>query len=158
MFIVTAKLNKRKVFFIAAAVILILAVVLAVLMGSKRKDAEAVSLIQVVRDNDERVSYLESLGWQVEEAPMEAESILIPRQMGEAYTAYNKLQQEQGFDLNHYGGLQATRYTYKVLNYPGMKADDIIVADLVVYRNEVIAGDVQSTEMDGFMHGLTYPG
>ena len=43
------------------------------------------------------------------------------------------------------------------MNYPGAGSDDPIVADLVVYRNEVIAGDVQSTRLDGFMHGLAFP-
>jgi len=29
-----------------------------------------------------------------------------------------------------------------------------VVADIIVYRNKVIAGDVQSTALNGFMHGL----
>ena len=30
-----------------------------------------------------------------------------------------------------------------------------MVADIVVYGDEIIAGDVQSTAIDGFMEGLT---
>ena len=46
------------------------------------------------------------------------------------------------------------RYTYKILNYPG-EAD--VVADIIVFRNQVIAGDVQSVALYGFMHGLSMP-
>jgi len=47
--------------------------------------------------------------------------------------------------------MEAVRYTYKVLNYPNAEN---VVADIIVFRNEVIAADVQSTSLDGFMHGL----
>ena len=157
MFIITGKLNRKKTLFIAAAALLILAVILATVLG-KDDASSAAALRSVVRDNDERVEYLTALGWQVEEQPMETQSIQIPRQMTETYAAYERLQSEQGFDLTAYGGLTATRYTYRILNYPGAGSDDSIVADLVIYRNEVIAGDVQSTRLDGFMHGLAYPG
>ena len=47
------------------------------------------------------------------------------------------------------------RYTYQITNYPN--SSDQVVADIVVYRNRIIAGDVQSTALDGFMHGLAFP-
>ena len=33
----------------------------------------------------------------------------------------------------------------------------MVVADIIVYRNRVIAGDIQSNALDGFMVGLKYP-
>jgi len=48
--------------------------------------------------------------------------------------------------------MEAMRYTYEILNYP--TGDKGIVADIIIYRNSVIAGDVQSTALNGFMHGL----
>jgi hypothetical protein len=32
-----------------------------------------------------------------------------------------------------------------------------VVADIIVYRNRIIAGDVQSAALDGFMTGLGFP-
>jgi hypothetical protein len=42
-----------------------------------------------------------------------------------------------------------------VLNYPDY--DDTVVADIIVYNNMVIGGDIQATAMDGFMSGLEFP-
>ncbi len=53
------------------------------------------------------------------------------------------MQLAQGFDLSDYGGIEATLLSYEITNYPN--ETDIVVADLIIYRNEVIAGDVQST-------------
>ncbi len=157
MLVLTAKLDKKKAIILAAAAVA--AVILLIVTLSKPDDASVPTVAQmtVVKNNDERVDYLTSLGWQVEAEPMDSQTILIPKEMGSVYEAYNDIQRKQGFDLTGYGGLEATRYTYRVLNYPGAGNTDI-VADIVVYRNEVIAGDVQSTAMDGFMHGLAYPG
>ncbi len=65
---------------------------------------------------------------------------------------YNALQLQQGFDLRRYGGLICSMYTYRVLNYPS--GDENVLAALFVYRNRVIGGDIHSTALDGFMHGL----
>lgn len=37
-------------------------------------------------------------------------------------------------------------------NYEG--STDTVLAQLFVYRNRVIGGDIHATAMDGFMHGL----
>ena len=46
-------------------------------------------------------------------------------------------------------------YLYKVLNHP---KETEVFADIIVYRGRVIAGDIQSAALDGFMNGLEYPG
>lgn len=157
MLVLTAKLDKKKAVIAAAAAVAVILLLIIALSGQKDASVPTAAQMTVVKNNDERVDYLTSLGWQVETEPIDSQTILIPKEMGSVYTAYNDIQLGQGFDLTAYGGLEATRYTYKVLNYPGADNADI-VADIVVYRNEVIAGDVQSTAMDGFMHGLAYPG
>ena len=43
-------------------------------------------------------------------------------------------------------------YTYRVTNYEC--STDTVLAQLFVYRNRVIGGDIHATAMDGFMHGL----
>ncbi len=155
MFVFTAKLNKRKLLI---ALLLAAVVVVAGIMLFKPRDEAAsapVSLSAVVKSNAQRVEYLRSLGWLVSDEPLETASVVIPKTFSSVYDDYNAIQTGQGFDLKNYGGLEAVRYTYEVLNHPGTA--DRVVADIIVYRDKVIAGDVQSVSMDGFMAGLAYP-
>lgn len=156
MFVVTARLNKKKL-VICILILAAIAAVVLVLTGSGRK-AQAASLPKLtakVKSNEQRVSYLQGLGWEVSQTPLEEQEVTIPKTFNEIYTSYNELQKAQGFDLTDYAGLRVTRYTYEVRNYPD--ASDTVVADLLVYKHKVIGGDVQSTALDGFMQGLEYP-
>ena len=156
MFVVTARLNKKKL-LICILILAAIAAVVLVLTGSGRK-AQAASLPKLtakVKSNEQRVSYLQGLGWEVSQTPLEEQEVTIPKTFNEIYTSYNELQKAQGFDLTDYAGLRVTRYTYEVRNYPD--ASDTVVADLLVYKHKVIGGDVQSTALDGFMQGLEYP-
>ena len=156
MFVVTARLNKKKL-VICILILAAIAAVVLVLTGSGRK-AQAASLPKLtakVKSNEQRVSYLQGLGWEISQTPLEEQEVTIPKTFNEIYTSYNELQKAQGFDLTDYAGLRVTRYTYEVRNYPD--ASDTVVADLLVYKHKVIGGDVQSTALDGFMQGLEYP-
>jgi hypothetical protein len=153
MFMYTAKFNRKKA---VAAVLILAAVLCAVIIiagrlgGSGRTTSPPLSAI--VRNNKQRVEYLESLGWSVDEDALDERQVKIPVKFSDVYTRYNALQMAQGFDLTRYGGLDATRYTYKVNNHPS--SDENIVADIIVYKDKVIAGDIQSCAPDGFMNGL----
>ena len=154
MVVFSTKFNRKR----AVAAVVAFAVVLAVivLLAGRRDNADAqATMSAVVRDNDERVSFLENLGWQVEPLTIEEQSVVIPREFTEVYKKYNEIQTAQGFDLTKFAGVEAKRYSYKVLNYPG--GETAAVADIIVYRNEIIAGDIQSNKLDGFMVGLEYP-
>ena len=156
MFIVTTKFSKKK----AVTGIIILAVVLTIIIilagiGAKSQPTSAPALSATVKDNAQRVEYLQKLGWQVEVEAIDQQNITIPKQFNEIYEEYNSLQKKQGFDLKDYAGMDATRYTYQILNYPN--CEDNVVADIIVYKDKIIAGDVQSTALDGFMEGLEFP-
>ena len=152
MVMFTAKLNKKKI--VIALVILGLLICGAILLWRDRTASPTASTTITVKDNQARVDFLKSLGWEVEAEPIEQQNVIIPKEFTGVYEEYGNLQAEQGFDLAQYGGMEAVRYTYKILNYPG-EAD--VVADIIVFRNQVIAGDVQSVALDGFMHGLSMP-
>ena len=143
MAIVTVKFTKRKAVFIiiGAAVLLALLVLLFSQPGGND-----------VRTAQGRVDYLSALGWEVDPASEECEQILLPKQFENVLQAYNELQLDQGFDLEKYAGLECSRYTYQVTNYPN--GDLNVLAQLFVYGNHVIGGDIHSTALDGFMHGL----
>mgnify|MGYP003814986425 CR=1 FL=1 len=99
-----------------------------------------------------RVAYLSKLGWEVDPESEEWEGIILPRTFGEVMTEYNEMQLEQGFDLSPYAGLECERYAYRVTNYPN--GDPDVLAQIFVCGTRVIGGDIHSTAMDGFMHGI----
>lgn len=154
VFIFTTKVNKKKlltgVVFVLAVIIIIIAI-----SGISKEAWNASELTSVVKTNEDRVTFLKSLGWEVSEEPIEEQVITIPKEFDDVYTQYNEIQLSQGFDLAEYSGLEATRYTYEVKNHPD--TTEKVVADIIVYRNKIIAGDIQSTAMDGFMTDLEFP-
>ena len=154
MFVFTAKLNRKKAVaaIIALGVILVAVILLVSLRGGKKESAPKAASISVSSAAD-AVRYLNSLGWQVEPEPLEVKSLVIPRTFTGVYADYAALQEKQGYPISEYGGMEAVRYSFRVLNYPSGGGEEI-VADLVVCGQTVIAGDIQSTALDGFMTGL----
>lgn len=155
MFVFTAKLNRKKA---VLAVVILAAVLAAVILlvslsGNRPRPVKAEPSAPLsVTGPQEAAAYLRSLGWEVDPEPLEVKSLVIPRSFTGVYADYAALQARQGFPIAEYGGMEATRYSFRVLNYPDSK--DEIVADLVVCGQTVIAGDIQSTALDGFMKGL----
>ena len=65
----------------------------------------------------------------------------------------NELQKSAGYDLSQYAGKTVMRYVYKVNNFPG--ATEPVYATLLVYKNQVIGGDITNTAASGTMQALT---
>jgi len=153
MFIITAKLSKKKALVIVLAIALMLC---AIILLAGRRDRAAVEEPGMIDTEAETPvgarSYLERLGWQTALEPIEVQDILIPREWNQLYEAYNAMQQEAGFDLSDYRGRPARRYTYEIKNYPGQAEG--VVADVLVADGRVIGGAIQSIHLDGFIHGL----
>ena len=105
--------------------------------------------------NADRIAYLESMGWQVEEEPVETLQFLLPEKLEEPYLTYNELQDSQGFDLSACCGKQVARYTYTVTNYPGRPEG--VQANLYVCEGQPVAGDILCAGADGFQDTLVYP-
>ncbi|MEG0777387.1 MAG: DUF4830 domain-containing protein [Oscillospiraceae bacterium] len=149
MFVVTMKWNKKvAVLIIIAAALILGGIILAIsLGGSGGSDTHAKA-----KTNDDRLEFLDGLGWEVEANPIAEKTVIIPKEFSPVYDAYNKLQISQGYDLSEYCGLEAKIYTYSIVNYSGYTGK--VVADLYVRNGEIIGGDVHSLALDGFMHGL----
>ena len=152
MFMFTAKLNKRKLMLSFIAIVVLIVAIL--IITGRNNSTETSAFAKTVKNNEQRIEYLRSFGWEVDSTPIEEQNITIPRKFTGVYSKYNEIQKTQGFDLSEYGGMEAVRYTYKILNYP---QEENVVADIIVFRNQVIAADVQSASLDGFMHGLQMP-
>ena len=151
MMMMTAKVNIKKVLIglIAAAALIIALISLA---GGDDTDPAAVTTMS---DNDNRVQFLQDLGWQVTTSPKEASQVRIPSEQSPVYSRYNDLQKSQGYDLTQYAGKTVMRYVYEVKNYPN--AEQPVYATLLVYKNQIIGGDVTDTAAKGVVQGLKSP-
>jgi len=58
----------------------------------------------------------------------------------------------QGLNLSKYKGKDVTRYTFRITNYDGYEGT--VYANVLVYRNRVIGGDLCSADATGFVHGF----
>lgn len=149
MLIWTAKFSRKK----AVAAVILLGVVMAaliILVGRAPKEPEIP--LPRLTSNEERVAYLQSLGWEVEPEPIETLQFLLPPELAEPYLSYNELQLSQGFDLAKCRGKQVARYTYAVTNYPGRP--DGVQANLYICEETPAAGDVCSSGANGFQIAL----
>lgn len=153
MFVAAIKFSKKTAVFIVviAALILIGIVLLAGAHSKAQLIEESAKLITTVRSEKDRVKYLAQYGWEVETPALSEEAVVIPREFNDVFSAYNELQKSQGFDLTDLRGLEAEVYTYKVTNYPN---DDNVIAQLFIRNSAVVAGDIHSTALDGFIQGI----
>lgn len=157
MMIMTAKVDKKKL-ALAAAAIVVLIVGLVLLFGGGKNDTPTgatVSTAVSVVSNDDRVRFLNGFGWEVTTSPTESSQVRIPEKASEVFDRYNELQKSQGYDLSRYAGQTVMRYVYKVNNYPG--ATEPVYATLLVYKNQVIGGDVTNTAAKGAVQGFKMP-
>ena len=125
-----------------------------VVVLGKHADSADSNLPQLA-DNEARVSYLQSMGWEVEPEPVETLQFLLPEKLEEPYLTYNELQDSQGFDLSTACGKQVSRFTYTVTNYPNRPEG--VQLNLYVCEEQPVAGDVLCAGADGFQDTLVYP-
>ncbi len=131
--------------FIAVIISLVALTVMGVQVNSKKNT-------HLIVTNGDRVSYLNRCGWIVSDEAVEVSDVIIPNVFNQVYTDYNKLQQGQGFDLTEYKGIIAKKFTYEVMNYPDNREN--VQANILVYNDRVIGGDISCIEIDGFTKGL----
>lgn len=167
MFIFTAKLNRKKILLgAAAAVALVLTAGAGVRLagdvaaisiwntaaaaGSGEEAEETVSTLALT--NEERIAYLQACGWEVDANSCVMQEVIIPSDFDETYQSYAELQARQGFDLEKLKGKRVKQITYTVTNYP---EEGDVIAELLVYRGNIVAGDICSMKTDGgFTRGL----
>jgi len=105
-----------------------------------------------IKTNDDRIDFLEQFGWTVSEKPSDEEEVTIPHDFDKIMLSYNEFQRQMGLDLAKYKGKKVMSYTYEITNYP--EYEGRVYANMLVYRNKVIGGDVCSADASGFLHGF----
>jgi len=162
MFIFTAKLTKKTL--IAAVVVCgLLLCGLVWLAADKsgpddesREAASKAPVIQGIKSNDDRLTYLSSLGWKTGAKEVTAQEVRIPETFNEVETSYNEIQKQHGFDLLDYKGKRVMCYTYEIVNHD--KAKEGVYAQLLIYKNRIIGGDIHCNDkQNGFIQGLAGP-
>lgn len=149
MFIMTAKVDKKKILLVCGAVLALVAIIIAVCSGG---GSAATSASGSVTSNDDRVQFLAAFGWEVAASPVESGQVRIPENTSEVFDRYNALQKTMGYDLTDFAGKTVMRYVYKVKNYPGATAD--VYATLLISNNQIIGGDITDTSANGKIQGF----
>ena len=150
MMVMTAKVDMKKVIAVLAAVAALIIGLIALFGGGS--NSAATSATANMASNDDRVKFLTDLGWEVTTSPVESSQVRIPQENSEVFERYNTLQKSLGYDLSAYAGKNVMRYVYKVENYPD--AVEPVYATLLVYKNQIIGGDITNTAAKGMIHGL----
>ena len=149
MMFMTAKVDLKKIALILGTIVaLIVAAVLIFGGGGETQTTGA----PAVTNNDARVGFLKNFGWEVTNSPTESSQVRIPENTSEVFERYNELQKSQGYDLSRYAGKNVMRYVYKVNNYPN--ATEPVYASVLVYKNQVIGGDITDTSAGGKVQGF----
>lgn len=152
MMFMTARVDLKKILLAVLGVAAVIVALIA-LFGSAGSSADTAA--PSLSGNDARVAFLKGYGWEVAASPSESGQVRIPQTVTEVFERYNSLQKSQGYDLSQYAGKTVMRYVYKIQNYPG--ATDPVYATLLVYKNQIIGGDVTNTASGGTVSGFAMP-
>ena len=149
MLVMTAKVNKKKIILVLAGAAAVIAALIMLFGGGGDTSPTAAPGMS---SNDARVKFLTDLGWEVAASPVESGQVRIPEESTQVFDRYNELQKSQGYDLSAFAGKTVMRYVYKVKNYSG--ATDPVYATLLVYKDQVIGGDITDTSAKGVIRPL----
>ena len=152
MMVMTAKVDMKKILLVLVAVAALILSAILLLGGNNDSQTTAAA---AVSNNDARVQFLKGFGWDVTTSPTETGQVKIPEATSQVFERYNQLQKSQGYDLSQYAGKKVMRYVYKINNFPG--ATEPVYATLLVYKNQIIGGDVTDTAAKGQIRGFKMP-
>lgn len=98
------------------------------------------------------VKYLNSYGYEVATSPISVEIYPIPTEFDDTLYDYNLMQLSGGFDLSLCRGKNATRYTYKITNLPGLT----LYANIFFLNGKIIASDIVCPDLGGFISPMVH--
>ncbi|MBQ6067303.1 MAG: DUF4830 domain-containing protein [Clostridia bacterium] len=104
------------------------------------------------------VAFLAEHGWTVDPASCETAEVRIPAEFGAVYESYNALQRSQGFDLLPLRGQTVARYSFTVTDYPEEAYAGTVRANVLFAGKKIVAADLCSVALDGFIRGVKEEG
>ena len=150
MYVIHIKRRKR-VMLLSLIALMLTAALALILPGCRAEKPQVIP----AETEEQHLAYLDSLGWTVEESPVETLDLQLPEKMDGDWEEYARLQKDQGLPFSDFAGKTVRRYTYTVTNYPGVEKG--VQVNLYVSEGQLIGGDVISTGENGFQAGLTFP-
>ena len=96
---------------------------------------------RMAKNREERMEYIRSFGWNVEEETEKADTVTLPRSFDDVLTDYNELQKPMGMDLAPYLGKEVKRYAYRLESED--EGEETFVT-LYIYDDLIIAADIAS--------------
>ena len=158
MFVYSVKTSKAKIAVLLVTVVAVI-IAAAVIISGEKEPAANDSLINYKAGNSAEIkAFLSQFGWKISADPVEISEVIIPEDFDAGYMEYAAMNKAQGLDLELYKGMRAKRWTYDVLNYPGLEnMKGTVQANLLIYNGRVIGGDICSLELGGFIHGFAMP-
>ncbi|MDO4816492.1 MAG: DUF4830 domain-containing protein [Bacillota bacterium] len=143
------KLTKKDaVILLICFAILLIAAVIICSSGTGFGKSEIIN----VSTAEGREEYLKGYGWEIDKASEDFQEILLPEEFGDNMKDYLKMQNEQGYDFSSCCGMECSKYTYVVTNYPNYSGT--VYAVLYIRGCRVLGGDIHAADMNGFMHGI----
>ena len=161
MFVCSLKASSLK--FAGVIGIAVIALVALLILMPTTKEVSAGAILEdngtinfeKIKTNENRLEFLNQFGWDAGKEAVEEVEVRIPTDFDKVMNSYNEVQKAQGLDLAKYKGKTATRYTYQINNYPDYEGT--VYANIIVYKNRVIGGDICSSDVSGFIHGFALP-
>jgi len=99
-----------------------------------------------------RQAYLNSLGWEIDPESEAFRTVVVPDKLEGIMAQYNRMQQANGYDLSLHLGESCSQYSYDLKNYSDSEGG--VIVTLYIQDGQLIAADIHSTAVNGFMHGL----
>ena len=160
MFIYSISAQSLKLYFaIILSIISVIGVIMFVPFEQEENNLPSLQTNKTVEKNfkninstEDQINFLKQFGWEVENEARNVEQVTIPVTFDPIYETYNNLQIQEGLDLKKYRGKTAKKYTYLVNNHD---YEGIVYANLLIYKDRVIGGDISSAVVGGFTHGLS---
>lgn len=140
-------MQKNRFTRILLAVVVIITAVTAIIctVSADEPDGSTAALV---------TAFIEENGYKVS-SPVTKE-ITIPVEFSDVYENYNSIQRKQGFDLRRHKGKNAVSYTFNVIGYVDKDGniDNDVQIHIIVCEGRIVAADIASTKLDGFMEGV----
>ena len=154
MFIYTVRASSVRYFGVIALCLLLLVGIMVFSSAENSYLPAAADEIKLsgIKTNEQRVAFISQFGLNVKESPVESAEFSVPENFDRVINGYNEIQKAQGLDISRYKNKNVTRYTYEVTSYEGY--DGTVYVNLIMYRNTIIACDVSTLEVDGFVKPL----
>ena len=135
--------KKALLLVLAVAAVLLVLIGLKSLFYGKGPDLDSI---------EGRLAFVEELGWEVDAGSEEFRTVKVPEKLEGIMGQYNKMQLAQGYDLSLYLGQTCQQYSYQLTNYKD--CPEPVFITLYILDGQLIAGDIHTNSINGFMHGL----